>query len=59
MQAPERSLQRSALAVAESGLKVTSFFRGGTSVGKALVNNECDLKEGGNEMDLLRHRRVK
>ena len=33
------------LAVAENGLKVTFFFRGGTSVGKALVNNECDFKE--------------
>ena len=32
------------LAVAENGLKVTSFFRGVTSVGKALVNNECDFK---------------
>ena len=32
------------MAVAENGLKVTSFFRCGTSVGKALVNNECDFK---------------
>ena len=34
------------MAVAENGLKVTFFFRGGASVGKALVNNECDLKGG-------------
>ena len=45
------------LAVAENGLKIAFFFRGGTSVGKALVNNECDfkgmnlgeMKKGGND----------
>ena len=33
------------LTVAENGVKIASFFRGGNSVGKALLNNECDFKE--------------